>query len=180
MRNGVDGTAACGQHRVQHNYFALGNVLGQLAVVFHRLQRLLVAVQANVPHLRGGNQRQHAVHHAKARAQNGHQGQLAAREHARLRHCNRRLDGHLFCGQISCGLIAQQHRKLAYKRLELFCAGVFISQKAYLVLYKRMVENHCFAHYRISPLKNLSNRWKSAGALVKKQALAPQGAKLCA
>ena len=78
LRNGVDGTAACGQHRIQHNYFALGNVLGQLAVVFHRLQRLLVAVQANVPHLRGGNQRQHAVHHAKARAQNGHQGQLAA------------------------------------------------------------------------------------------------------
>ena len=110
-----------------------------------------------MPHLRGGNEGQHAVHHAKARAQDGHQRQLAAGEHARFRHCDGRLDSDLLCGQVARGLIAQQHRKLAYKRLELLRARGFVAQQAHLVLHERMVENHCFAHYRISPLKNLSN-----------------------
>ena len=56
LANGVNGAAAGSQHGIQNKNIALGNILGQLAIIFHRLQGLLIAVQANVADLCSGDQ----------------------------------------------------------------------------------------------------------------------------
>ena len=54
LGDGVNGAAAGSQHGVQHQHITLRDILGQLAEVLHRLQGLLVAVQANKTDLGGG------------------------------------------------------------------------------------------------------------------------------
>src|SRR5699024_2337034 len=78
--DGGGGGAAGGQHGIEDDHVPLGDVGGHLAVVLHRLQGLGVTIQADVAHLGRGDQGENAVHHAQARPQNGHDGQLLARE----------------------------------------------------------------------------------------------------
>ena len=99
-----------------------------------------------MPYLRGGQQRQHPVHHAQARAQNRHQRQLAPGQLARFRRRDGRFNLDLLGGQVARRLIAQQRSHLADKLLKFLCACVFAAHDAYLVLHKGVIHNLNLAH----------------------------------
>ena len=150
LADGVAGAAAGGQHRIQNKDLALIDVAGQLAVVLDRHQRLLVAVHADVADLGGGDQVQHAVHHAEAGAQDGDQSQLTAGQDLGAGQSHGGLDLDFLGGQVAGSLIAEQHRDLAHEVTELLGAGVAVTQQADFVLDQGMVNNFNNAHGRIS------------------------------
>ena len=55
------------EHRVDDEHVALGDVVGELAVVLDRLERHRVAVQADVAHARRRDELEDAVDHARDR-----------------------------------------------------------------------------------------------------------------
>ena len=150
LGDGINGAAAGSQHRVQNQNIALCDILRQLAEVLHRLQGLLVAVQADEAHLCSGQQGQHTVQHTHACAQDGHQSQLAASQHLGLCHGDGCFDLHLFQRQVTGRFVAQQGRDLANEVTELLGAGVAVTQQADFVLDQGMVNNFNNAHGTIS------------------------------
>ena len=150
LADGVAGAAAGGQHRGEDKNLALVDVVGQLAVVLNGLQRLLVAVHADVADLSGGDQVQHAVHHAEAGAQDGDQSQLTAGQDLGAGQSHGGLDLDFLGGQVAGSLIAEQHRDLAHEVTELLGAGVAVTQQADFVLDQGMVNNFNNAHGTIS------------------------------
>ena len=65
--DGGGGRAARREHRVDDQDVAVGDVVGQLAVVLDRAQRHRVAVQPDVADARRGDQLEDAVDHAETR-----------------------------------------------------------------------------------------------------------------
>ena len=142
LGDGINGAAAGRQHRVQNQNIALCDILRQLAEVLHRLQGLLVAVQADEAHLCSGQQGQHTVQHTHAGAQDGHQSQLAACQHLGLCHGDGGLDLDLLHGQVTGGLVAQQGCDLADQITELLGTGLLVAQNAQLVLQQGVLNDH--------------------------------------
>src|SRR6185312_15516399 len=60
------GRVARGEHRVEQDHVAVGDVVRQLHVVLDRLERLLVAVQADEPDAGAGDESEHAVEQPEA------------------------------------------------------------------------------------------------------------------
>ena len=110
--DGRRGRAAGCQHGVQNDDLPLGDVVGHLAVVLHRLQGVGVPVQADMAHLGGGNKGQDAVHHTQASPQNGDNGQLFACDGFEFGGGDGSFDLHLLQGQVAGGLIAHQRGDL--------------------------------------------------------------------
>ena len=133
--------AARGQHGIEHDQIALGRVHRQFAIVFHRLERFRIAIQADVSHLRRGNQLENAVHHAQARAQNRNHAQFAAAEHLGLAAANRRIDLYVFQRQVARGLIGEQHGNFLEQFAEFFDSRVLIAHNREFVLHQRMIQN---------------------------------------
>src|SRR5678816_2300156 len=48
--DGRDGGVAGGEHGIEHHHVALGHLVRHLEIVLHRLQRLRIAEEADVPH----------------------------------------------------------------------------------------------------------------------------------
>ena len=142
LGNGINGAAAGCQHGIQNQNITLGDILGQLAEVFHGLQGLLVAVQADKADLCSGQQGQHTVQHTHACTQDGHQSQLAACQHLGLCHGDGGLDLDLLHGQVTGGLVAQQGCDLADQITELLGTGLLVAQDAQLVLQQGMLNDH--------------------------------------
>ena len=146
LRNRIRSAAAGGQHGVQHQNIALLNIRGQLAEILHGLQSSFVAVQADKANLSGGDQSQHTVQHTHTGAQNRHQCQLAASQNLGAGHGNGGFDLHFLGGQVTSGLVAQQHGDLVYQITEFLGAGGFVAQQADFVLDKGMVYDHGLFH----------------------------------
>ena len=143
--DGVHGRAAGGQHGVQNNHIPLLNIRGQLVVILHRLQRLVVPVKTDVPHLCGRHQFQHAVHHAQACPQNGDESQLPAGDHLGGGFLHGGHGFHVHQGKVPGGLVAHQSGNLADQLPEIFGAGGNVPQERKLVLDQRMVHyKHIF------------------------------------
>ena len=105
-----------------------------------RLVGDLVALHTDVAHASGGHQFEDAVDHAKARTQDGNDGELFAGE--LLKRCggDGGLDFDVFHGQVAHGLVAVKKCELAHKLAELVGAGVFVAQDRQLVLDERVVD----------------------------------------
>ena len=144
--DGGDGGAAGGQHGIHHDQVALVHVGGQLAVVFHRQMGLRVAVQADVAHLRGGNDAQHAVHHAQACAQDRHDAQLLAGDDLGLALCNGRFDLDLLKRQIAGYFISHQHCNFLQELAEILGAALGLTHQSQFVLNEGMIHNMYGAH----------------------------------
>ena len=142
LGDGVNGATAGSQHGVQHQHITLRDILRQFAEILHRLQGLLVAVQANKTDLGGGQQGEHTVQHTHTSAEDGHQSQLAACQHLGLCHGDGGLDLHLFQRQITGSLVAQQGGDLAYQITELLGTGLLVAQNAQLVLQQGVLNDH--------------------------------------
>ena len=148
--NGGNGASAGGQHGIDHVNHPVGDVLRQLAVVFHGLVSLGVAVQADVADLGGGNQLHHVVHHAETRAENGDDGQLLAGQHPALGGSDGGLHLHLTGGQAAGGLIAHQTGNFADQLAEFLNGGLLVAQNGQLMLDQGMIEDVYVCH-DISP-----------------------------
>ena len=70
-------TARC-EHRVGEDNKTLIDIFGELAVIFVRLMRNLVAVKTDMTDLCGGNERENAVYHSKTCAQDRNDCELSA------------------------------------------------------------------------------------------------------
>ena len=148
--NGRDGASAGGQHGIDHVNHPVGDVLRQLAVVFHGLVGLRVAVQADVTDFCGGDQFHHVVHHAEAGAKDGDDGQLLAGQHPALGSGDGGLHLYLPGGQVAGGLIAHQTGNFADQLAEFLNGGLLVAQNGQLMLDQGMIEDVYVCH-DISP-----------------------------
>ena len=144
--DGVRGAAAGGQHGIQQDQLALLSVRGKLAVVFHGLQGLGVAIQADMADAAGRNHVHDAIHHAQAGAQNRYDAQLLAGQHLLGGLAQRSLDLHVNSGQITGHFIDHQHGDLLQQLAELLGAGGGLTHDGQLVLNQGMIENMNLAH----------------------------------
>ena len=105
-----------------------------------RLVGDLVALHADVAHASGGHQVEDAVDHAKARTQDGHDGEFLAGE--LLKRCggDGGLDFDVFHGQVAHGLVAVKKCEFAHELAELVGAGVFVAQNRQLMLDERVID----------------------------------------
>ena len=152
---GVDGAAAGRQHRVHHNDLPLADIAGQLAEVLDGLGGLLVAVQADMAHLGGGNQRQHPVHHAKAGTQDGDDGQLASGQHFGFTAADGGFHRYLLQRQIAGRLVTHQGRYLGGQLPKVLAAGLLFAHQGDLMLDQRMVQYlrfKCLRHFLYPPV----------------------------
>ena len=74
-----------------------------------------------------GHEVGHAVYHAKARAQNGHDAQLFAGEHMGLARGDGSLDLDLLERQIARDLIGHQHADLLKKLAKILRTAIFVA-----------------------------------------------------
>ena len=132
------GRVAGREHRVEQDHVALGDVVRQLHVVLDRLERLLVAVQADEADARARDQREHGVEHAHARAQDRADGDLLARDPPRGHPLERRLDLDLLVGEVLRRLVGEQERQLVDELAEHLRRRRHVAQQAELVLDERV------------------------------------------
>ena len=138
--HGVHGRVAGREHRVEQDHLAVGDVLRQLHVVLDRMQRLLVAVEADEADARAGDQRQHAVEHPEPGAEDRADGDLLAgdaRERAQL---ERRLDVDVLGRQILRRLVGEEQGDLLDQAPEVHGRRVLVAQVRELVLDERVVD----------------------------------------
>ena len=117
-RDRRDRRVAGRQHRVDQDHVALRQVVRQLQVIFDRLQRARLAVEADMPDPRRRHQVEHAVEDAVAGAQDRHQAQFLAGQHRHPGAFERRLDLGLLERQVAGRLIAEQQADLAHQPAE--------------------------------------------------------------
>jgi hypothetical protein len=93
-----------------------------------RLQRLVVARQADHADLGVGHHVEHAVQHAQAGAQDGHDGDLAAGDLLDLDRAAPALDGGLLEREVGRGLVGQQAAQFVGQLAELLGGDVLVSR----------------------------------------------------
>ena len=103
------------------------------------LQGLFVAVHADVRHAGGGDQVEDAVLEAQTCTEDGNDGHLLAGQYGHFAGAQRRLDGLQGGGQVTGGLVGQQHGDLAHQGAEVLDAGVLIAHHRQLVLHQRVI-----------------------------------------
>ena len=114
---------------------------GSFVVIALGLVGLLVALHAQMSHAGPGDDLQRSVHHAEARAQNGHEGHLAARDLLGIERRDGRLDEHVRERQVAGGLVGLEQRELAHDIAELVGRGVLVAQDGQLVLHDGVIED---------------------------------------
>jgi hypothetical protein len=132
------GRVAGGEHRVEQDDVAIGDVAGKLHVVLDRLERLLVAEEADEPDARAGDERKHRVKHPDPRAQDRAHRDLLARDAARRGHLERRLDLDLLVREVLGGLVGEEQRELVHELAEHLRGRRHVPQQPELVLNQRM------------------------------------------
>ena len=138
--DGRCGRMARGQHHIQHDHQALGDVFWNLEVILHRLQRIVVAVETDQAHPGRGYEGQQTIQQAHAGTQDGYQAKLLARQHGRHHGEQRGVDELHLQGQIAGHLIAQQVTQLAQQGAKVCRGGGALAQHGEFVLHQRMLD----------------------------------------
>ena len=151
MRGG-DQRSAGGEHRVDEEALAAGQVLGQTVRVRHLLGGvLLVALHAQEADFSSRNQAGHAVEHAQASAQHRHDDRARGGELLAGHRGDRRLDRRGHHGQVAGGLVGLKHHEFGDELAEGGGGGVLVAQHGELVLDQRMIQNMEFHDSQPSP-----------------------------
>ena len=103
-----------------------------------RLQRLVVAAQADHADLGVRDHVEHAVEHAQAGAQDRHHGDLLAGDLLDLGRAAPAVDGGRLQREVGRGLVGQQAAELARELAELLGRDVVLAQQADLVADERV------------------------------------------
>ena len=132
--------SACSKHRVKNQANVHSRADREAAVVFHRLQRLLVTEETDVPHLGAGHHIPDSLHHPQPGAQDRDEAnplsQPVATGRSKWGHHH-----HLFRRQIGRGLVGDQNSDLPQQFAELLGVGALVSQKGHLMPHQRMGRN---------------------------------------
>jgi hypothetical protein len=127
-----------GEHRVEQEEITLGGITGDFEVVVDRLQRVVIAIQADVSNARRWNQSQHTFNHSESRTQNWNESQLLATDAVTDGAFKRRVHWNFFQWQRTRGFIGEKHREFINKFLEDLRWCVAAAQQCNLVLHQRM------------------------------------------
>ena len=134
-------TPAGGEHRIEEEKVPLPGVTGHLEVVVDRFKRVVVAVQADMAHARGGDEAQDALHHTEPRAENRDQGELLPSNGPSGGGFEGRVDGHGLEGEIAGGLVGHEHGDFVHELLEHLGRRRAITQERELVADERVVDD---------------------------------------
>ena len=137
-RDRCDGTSAGGQHRIEYEELSLCRIRRNLEVIIHRLQCVVVTIEADVADTRGWDQPQYSLNHAEPGAQNWHENKLLPGNAGTDRALEWRVDGVFLEREVGGCLICDQHRNLVDEFLEYFCWRVAITQERELMLHQWM------------------------------------------
>jgi hypothetical protein len=134
------GAAAGCEHRVEHEEVPLGGVARHLEVVVHRLERVVVTVQSDVPDACRGDESGDSLDHAESSAQDRDERQLLS---ANL-HAGHPLEGcvdryGLEC-QIARRLVRHEHCDLVDQLLEVLGRSRTVAKHGELVLHERVCD----------------------------------------
>ncbi len=140
LAHGVDGAAARGEHRVDHDRELLALRRRHLRVVGHRLGGLLVALHAQHADLGVGQHVEHRIQHPHARAQNRHEHDLLV-DHVpdRLRHGRLDLDG--LRAQALEGLEREELGDFVHELAEEFRGRALVAHEGHAMVDERMLED---------------------------------------
>ena len=132
------GAPSSRQHGIEQKEIALGGVARNLEVVIHWLERVVVAIQANMADASCGNEARHPFDHSEPRTQNGNKCEFFstyAPSRGSLQRCfNRRI----LEGKFARRLVRDQCSDLVNKLLEDLGGCRTVAQKRELVLHERM------------------------------------------
>lgn len=126
--------AAGGEHGIDDDDVALGNVGRHLEVILHGLKRLRVAEQADVADLDVRHHGDHAVDHAETGAEDRHDGQLLAGDVLAVRRGDRGLHVDLLEREVARGL---EHISMAISEIS-------SRNSLTLVFLSRRIESLCW------------------------------------
>jgi hypothetical protein len=138
LRDRRDAGVSRRQHRVEDDGIALGEVGGELDVVLDRLERLLVAIEADEADPGAGDEREDAVEHAHAGPQHRADRHLLARDPLDDRALERGLDLDVLGRKVLRRLVGEQQRHLVRDLAEMDGGRVLLAQVRELVLNQRM------------------------------------------
>ncbi len=134
-------TAACCEHRVEKNRYAVFDALGQLAIVFVRFEGFFVTVKADMSYVCGGEQSVDAVHHAKTCAENGDDGNRIICDHGLFGEFEGGLHHDFLGGNVLERLVDHESGDFFNEFAEFLHAGFFIAKDCDFVLNEGMIEN---------------------------------------
>ena len=138
-RDRGDARVAGREHRVEDDRVALLEVVGELHVVLDRLERLLVAVHAHEPDARARDQRERALEHPDAGAEDRADGDLLPGDPLRLHRLERGLDLDGLGREVLRRLVGEEQRDLVDELAEVDGRRVLVAQVGELVLDERVV-----------------------------------------
>ena len=122
--DGGDQRTAGGKHRVDNPRRALVHFAGKFFKIGNRLQRFLVALQADDADFRRRNQVKHTVEHTQPGAQDGDDGQRLAGDAPPLNLAAPALQRIRLARQFAAGFIRHQPRQFARQRAEVVAAAI--------------------------------------------------------
>ena len=147
------GAAACREHGINHENLSFAAVFGKLAVVFHRLKGVRVAVEPDMAYFcgrdhikRGRNQARYTIHHAQAGPKDRDHSQLAAGQLLYDSFGDRSFDLHVCQLQVAGRFVTHQSGDLRDNGAKILCPDVLSPDHANLMLDQRVVKNHYFRH----------------------------------
>jgi hypothetical protein len=132
---------AGGEHRVEHDRVALVQVDGELDEVLHRLERLLVAVEADEADAGARDEREDAVEHPHPGAQHRADGDLLAGDARYRRPLERRLDLRRLGRHVLRRLVREEERDLVRELAEVDRRRLLVAEVAELVLDERVLDH---------------------------------------
>src|SRR5438445_736404 len=139
--HGVHGGAAGREHRIEHEEVARVAPFGNLEVVIDGLERVVLAVDPDVPDARRRNELGDPFHHPEAGPQDRHQRELLPSHPDALHRLQGGLDLDGLERQVFRDLVRHQHRDLVDELLEVTGRGVLVPQNRKLVPDQGVVEH---------------------------------------
>lgn len=125
-----DKTSARCKHGVYDDYRLVLYAVGQLAVVFPRFERVVVAVHSYVSHLCRGQKSVYAVDHAEPSAQHGHDDDGVFNDHLLGAPFKRSGNLHKLCGHVLQRFKRHERGYFLNQLAELLCSCFHASQKS--------------------------------------------------
>ena len=134
--DGSDRAPARGEHRIEEEELTFRGVGRNLEVIVHRLECVVVTVEADMSNTRRGDQPEDAVDHAEPGAQDRYEGELFSGKALTRGGLERGLHGDLLQRKIRRGLVRHEHGDLVHKLLKDLFRGVFVAEERHLVAYE--------------------------------------------
>ena len=138
--NGGDGASAGREHRIEEQELALGGIAGNFEVIVDRLERLVIAIEADVSDARRGDEFEDAFDHTESSPQDWDERELLPGDALTDGALEGGLDGDIFEREVGGGLVGHEHRNLVDELLENLRRRAAVAENCDLVLNERVAD----------------------------------------